>query len=128
MVWTSLTVAPTATLICVENVFTVLMPSRDLYASHALVLIIKIFITWEEIMTCKGGRPKTSENVAAMLVSIAMMAINKISKDHNVGLQKTIEAILIIGMIGMVEDRPDEQEAQETIVMIPSLVKILSRC
>ena len=79
-------------------------------------------------MTCKSGRPKTSENVAAMLVSIAMMAINKISKDHNVGLQKTIEAILIIGMIGMVEDRPDEQEAQETIVMIPSLVKILSRC
>ena len=152
MVWTSLTVAPTATLICAENVFTVLMPSRDLYASHALVLIIKIFITWEEIMTCKSGRyrtrgtkdwrrtvipagnggnrgrPKTSENVAAMLVSIATMFINKISKDHNVGLQETIEAILIIGMIGMVEDRPDEQEAQETIVMIPSLVKILSRC
>ena len=76
-------------------------------------------------MTCKDGRPKTSENVAATLVSNAMMVINKISKDHNVGLQETIKAILIIGMV---KDRPDEQEAQETIVMIPSPVKILSRC
>ena len=121
-----LTVAPTATLISAENVSTVPMPSKELYASPALVPIIKISITWEEIMTCKGGRPKTSENGAATL-AITNISINKMC-NHSVGLLQETIRMIEEEIIGMGEDRPDEQEAQETIETTPSPVKIQSRC